>query len=154
VIEYNDGGDSPDNPRLVGAPNDSKPVLVETTGLYLGLMRGRRAWVTGDMVQHGIATGILVAINEPNNIGVPTPEKAVVISPSTTFGIEPTTSSNVVGTVVEDATNIDPFGGFDPAEHAVKAVLEHIAEHPENTEAIVSAERAGKARKGILKGFD
>ena len=41
---------------------------------------------------------------------------------------------------------------YDPAEHDVDAVNAHLAEHPEQVEAVLAAEQAGKARKGILEG--
>jgi hypothetical protein len=40
---------------------------------------------------------------------------------------------------------------YDPAEHNVPAVLEYIAEHPEQKDAVLALEAAGRARKGILE---
>lgn len=40
---------------------------------------------------------------------------------------------------------------YDPAEHNVLAVLEYIAEHPEQKDAILALEANGRERKGILE---
>lgn len=39
---------------------------------------------------------------------------------------------------------------FDPGAHTVAAVLEYLAEHPEQRDAVLAAEAAGKARKSLL----
>lgn len=38
---------------------------------------------------------------------------------------------------------------FDPSEHTVTEVLAYVDEHPDEAAAILAAEQAGKARKGI-----
>lgn len=40
---------------------------------------------------------------------------------------------------------------FDPGDHTVAEVLEHLEENPADVEAVLESERAGKARKGILE---
>lgn len=39
---------------------------------------------------------------------------------------------------------------FDPADHNVDDVLQHVQDNPDAVSAVVAAEKAGKARKGIL----
>lgn len=39
---------------------------------------------------------------------------------------------------------------YDPSEHGVSDVLEYLAANPDEAEAVLAAERAGKGRKGIL----
>jgi hypothetical protein len=39
---------------------------------------------------------------------------------------------------------------FDPGAHTVAAVLDYVAEHPEQRDAVLAAEAAGKARKSLL----
>ena len=39
---------------------------------------------------------------------------------------------------------------FDPGAHIVNAVREYLAEHPDERDAVLAAEAAGKARKSIL----
>jgi len=39
---------------------------------------------------------------------------------------------------------------YDPAEHNVEAVLEYIAEHPEQRDEVLAMERANRGRKGIV----
>lgn len=39
-----------------------------------------------------------------------------------------------------------PMTDFDPAEHTIPEVLEHIEEHPEDADAVLKAEEAGKDR--------
>lgn len=39
---------------------------------------------------------------------------------------------------------------FDPAVHTVPEVLAYIEAHPEQGDAVVAAEQAGQARKGIV----
>lgn len=41
-------------------------------------------------------------------------------------------------------------GCYDPADHTVVEVKEYLAEHPEELDAVLEAEEAGKARAGIL----
>ena len=58
---------------------------------------------------------------------------------------------------VEDASiehqGVDFSGGesaFDPSQYGVEEVNSYLAEHPEERDAVLAAEREGKARKGIL----
>jgi hypothetical protein len=45
----------------------------------------------------------------------------------------------------------DPAVEFDPAEHTVAEVKEHLAEHPEDAEQVVEAEQASDTpRKSIV----
>ena len=39
---------------------------------------------------------------------------------------------------------------FDPGAHTVNAVREYLDEHPDERDAVLAAEAAGKARKSIL----
>jgi hypothetical protein len=39
---------------------------------------------------------------------------------------------------------------YDPGEASVEAVLKHVEDHPDQRAAVLKAERAGKARKGVL----
>lgn len=39
---------------------------------------------------------------------------------------------------------------FDPEEHTVDEVQEHLSEHPEDTQRVVAAEKTGKGRRTIL----
>lgn len=43
-------------------------------------------------------------------------------------------------------------GGYDPGQHSVDDVNAYLKEHPDQAEQVLAAERAGKARKGILAG--
>jgi hypothetical protein len=45
-----------------------------------------------------------------------------------------------------------PAGKFDPAEHTVTEVEVFIAEHPELSESVIAAEKAGRNRSGIVGG--
>lgn len=55
-----------------------------------------------------------------------------------------------------EATRLQAYGYtdeplFDPAEHKVEEVREHLTEHPEDTPRVVAAEKAsGKSRKSIV----
>lgn len=40
---------------------------------------------------------------------------------------------------------------FDPTEHTVPEVVEHIEAHPDDISRVLEAEQAGKARKGVLE---
>ena len=40
--------------------------------------------------------------------------------------------------------------GFDPAEHTVDEVHDYLDEHPDDEKRVMKAERAGKARVGII----
>lgn len=39
---------------------------------------------------------------------------------------------------------------FEPANHTVAEVVERLDAHPDEVDAVLAAESAGKARKGIL----
>lgn len=40
--------------------------------------------------------------------------------------------------------------GIDPAGMSIKAVLAHVAEHPEQLDGVLAAEQAGKARRSLI----
>ena len=40
---------------------------------------------------------------------------------------------------------------YDPGEHTVAEVKEYLADHPDETDVVLEAEEAGKARSGILE---
>lgn len=42
---------------------------------------------------------------------------------------------------------------FDPHDHGVEEVLAYVAEHPDELDAIVAQEQAGKARKTLLQAL-
>lgn len=45
--------------------------------------------------------------------------------------------------------------GFDPGEHTVAEVLEHLDDNPDDRDGVLEAEVSGKARKGVLEAsFD
>lgn len=39
---------------------------------------------------------------------------------------------------------------FNPAEHTVSEVVEHIDTNPDDRDRVIEAEQAGKARKGVI----
>lgn len=61
------------------------------------------------------------------------------------------TNSAVVG-----SSNAESVGaeGFDPAEHTVEDVLAHLEAHPDERDAVLAAERDGKARVTLLAALD
>jgi len=52
------------------------------------------------------------------------------------------------GEAVEGDEGAD--GAYDPGAHTVAEVLDYIAAHPDQEEAVIAAEEAGKGRAGIL----
>jgi hypothetical protein len=44
-------------------------------------------------------------------------------------------------------------GTYDPSIHTVTEVIEYMDSHPDEREAIIEAEEAGKNRKGIVEGY-
>lgn len=52
----------------------------------------------------------------------------------------------------DDKTGTDV--GFDPDEHTVAEVLDHLEENPDDRDAVLESEASGKARKGVLEAFD
>lgn len=59
----------------------------------------------------------------------------------------------VVEPVVESWVEIqDVLPAYDPTAHGVEEVKAYLAEHPDEVEAVLEAERAGKARKGLISG--
>jgi hypothetical protein len=43
---------------------------------------------------------------------------------------------------------------FDPSEHTVAEVAEHLADHPEDAEQVAEAEQAGKDRVGVADAVE
>lgn len=48
-----------------------------------------------------------------------------------------------------DAPDVTPTG-FDPGDATVAQVLQYVADHPDQAAAVLAAEQAGRARKGII----
>jgi hypothetical protein len=62
--------------------------------------------------------------------------------------------TQAAGPLVEDGEETEDEDSeedvaYDPSEHSVGEVNEYIEAHPEQRDAVIEAERAGKARKGI-----
>jgi hypothetical protein len=49
-----------------------------------------------------------------------------------------------------DPANAPDADVFDPGDHTVADVVAHVEKHPEELEAVLDAELAGKARAGVL----
>lgn len=64
------------------------------------------------------------------------------------FG-ETATGTTLAG-IYADGYDPAAAAGYDPTGDTVDGVLGYIADHPGERDAVLSAERAGKARKGIL----
>lgn len=60
------------------------------------------------------------------------------------------TPSDPVAAAREPQSAVLEAPAFDPGAHTVNAVREFLAEHPEERDAVLAAEAAGKARKSIL----
>jgi hypothetical protein len=45
-------------------------------------------------------------------------------------------------------------GEFDPSDHTVADVLEHVDDHPDEAQGIYDAELLGKARTTLLNGLE
>lgn len=60
------------------------------------------------------------------------------------------TPSEPVEAVTGANTGAPEAPAFDPGAHTVNAVREYLAEHPDERDAVLAAEAAGKARKSIL----
>lgn len=43
---------------------------------------------------------------------------------------------------------------FDPGEHTIAEVADHLEANPDDRDRILAAETAGKARKGVLESGD
>jgi hypothetical protein len=41
--------------------------------------------------------------------------------------------------------------GFDPSEHTVAEVVEHLDANPDDAARVLEVEQSGKARKGVLE---
>lgn len=55
--------------------------------------------------------------------------------------------------LLDDAAHLpDDAGSYDPSQHFVEEVNAHLDRHPEQVVDVLSRERAGKARAGILAG--
>lgn len=51
----------------------------------------------------------------------------------------------------EPVPKVGEEGGYDPADHTVDDVLVYLAGHPDEAEALLEAEYAGKDRKGVTE---
>lgn len=43
---------------------------------------------------------------------------------------------------------------YDPGDHNVDDVLEHVEKHPDERKAVLKAEKAGQARKTLIEGLE
>ena len=50
----------------------------------------------------------------------------------------------------EEEDEDDEQSDFDPSDHGIPEVLAYLEENPDDRDAVLALERAGKARKGIL----
>ena len=50
----------------------------------------------------------------------------------------------------DDDEEDDEQSDFDPSDHGIPEVLAYLEENPDDRDAVLALERAGKARKGIL----
>jgi hypothetical protein len=172
TVKYADGGETQGAPMVLGRADGSAAVFVESTGLYEGMLKGRQAWVTGDRVQVGIARGSLVPLGAPADVPVPAKNVQVVDPFDTAPWRDKSTAELREGhetTIITDTETVTTSVGessvvvvdledpelqvsytIDPSEMSIPKVLAHLEQHPEHLEAVLEAERAGKARKGIL----
>jgi hypothetical protein len=178
VIKTYNGGENRERPVVLGAPNGSKAVFVEATGLYEGLLVRSQAWVTGDKVQPGIARGSLVPLGVPLDTLV-TPKKTVNVMPGNEgvreqdaaalhekiqpaaddTKVEPLEHASEVLApdviVVIDDPEPEPVeSSYDPGEYPVSKVIEYIEDHPDEASVIIEAEKAGRNRKTLLREFE
>lgn len=92
-----------------------------------------------DDILHGLyrhRNGRMVRIDAPPAIDPLPVESAAPEAPTAADVSEP-------GPVTESVK-------FDPAEHSVAEVFAFLVEHPEQTDAVIEAERNGKNRKSIV----
>lgn len=57
----------------------------------------------------------------------------------------------VVEPTVEEAEQITTY---DPAEHSIPEINDHLAEHPEELEAVLAKEREGKDRPTLIASLE
>jgi hypothetical protein len=62
----------------------------------------------------------------------------------------PPSASEALAPAREPNTGAPEALAFDPGAHTVAKVLAYLIEHPEERDAVLAAEAAGKARKSIL----
>ena len=77
----------------------------------------------------------------------------VLTHPETTPEVGPESGVDEDSAPAETEAEADGTGEnstYDPGEHTVAEVEQYLAEHPEETEAVLAAERAGRARKGLV----
>lgn len=86
LMPVNHWGLTANDPILCGTVTEGEtPVLVEATGMALGIRKGQQRWVTGDQVATAVAAGLLVRIGEPE----PEPEARPTRLPDGTPGSAP-----------------------------------------------------------------
>lgn len=86
LLDMNQWGTDPAHPIVCGTVTVDDPViLVEATGMVLGIRKGQQRWVIGDQVEPAIATGLLLHIGEP----APEPEARPTRLPDGTPGSAP-----------------------------------------------------------------
>ena len=62
--------------------------------------------------------------------------------------VTPTAKSS--GSAPKSSTGSTPPPSFDPGEHTVADVQDYLAAHPDQVDAVLAAEAAGKARSTLL----
>jgi len=53
----------------------------------------------------------------------------------------------------QETTDAGGGGGYDPGEHTVTEVLDYMEDYPDQADAVLDREIAGKNRKGIVEGY-
>lgn len=53
-----------------------------------------------------------------------------------------------------DEDEMAESGGYDPGEHTVVEVQQHVEEHPEETQAVLDAERSGRNRSTLVSWLE
>lgn len=71
---------------------------------------------------------------------------------STPPSTEDTASDDVKELEDEDTSNGEE-DSYDPSDHTAEDVVEYAEAHPDEVEAIIAAEKAGKGRKTIINGL-
>lgn len=60
-------GHTPERPTRLGQANGADAVQVYATGLFQGVRKGDVRWVTGDLVEVGLDSGVLVLVDNADD---------------------------------------------------------------------------------------
>lgn len=133
-------GHDQDRPLILGAPNNADARYVEGTGLFMAVRKGDRRWVTGEAVDTGLRSGVLMMVYTGDSPAL-SPDQLAKASQGQT--VEPETFQ--VTSAPPDA-NLDSLPAAPP-----KVMADPDAPAPPKTQQVAKKKAPAKRKAAVKK---